>query len=262
MGLKGAAIATLIAAGFEALCIFVYLYASKHLLAFKARDLFASLRPKYIRQFWTLSLPTTFNFLVWAGGLFTYTAIMGQASDIGLVALAVMIPIESVALALLVGTANASSVIVGNQIGAKDYNAAYYQAVIFTVAAIVLTLCVAVALYLLRTPILNTFTSLSAEARLLAETFYTILCFGIVLRSLPTNMVVGVLRAGGDVRFCLYQDIFTQWFFGIPIAAFCALFIGLPPEVIYATFFLETLFKWVACLYRFRSKKWIHQLAH
>jgi Na+-driven multidrug efflux pump len=73
-------------------------------------------------------------------------------------------------------------------------------------------------------------------------------------------MVVGVLRAGGDVKFCLYQDLGTQWLFGIPLAAIGALVFGFSPPVVFAMFFLETLFKWGACLYRFRSQKWMNHL--
>lgn len=88
----------------------------------------------------------------------------------------------------------------------------------------------------------------------------SILCIGIVLRSIPTTLVVGILRAGGDVKFCLYQDVLTQWFFGIPIAALGAVYFGYSAEVIYSLFFLETLFKWFASIYRLKSKKWINNL--
>ncbi len=89
----------------------------------------------------------------------------------------------------------------------------------------------------------------------------TVLCIGIVLRSLPTTLVVGVLRAGGDVKFCLYQDLCTQWLFGIPLTAFVAFVLNWSIEFIYACFFLETLFKWFACIYRLQSYKWIKNLS-
>ncbi|CZF81841.1 Multidrug resistance protein NorM [Grimontia celer] len=260
MGVKGAAIGTVLASLIEAAALFLFLRYKQHLLSFSFNDVRSALRLDKIRRFLALSLPTTFNFLAWAGGLFAYTAIMGATGSEGLVAYSVMTPIESVSLSLLVGLANASAVLVGNQLGAKNYDAVYYQAMALVAVAIVVTALVSLMMYWLKTPILNLFTALTPETRDLTEIFFVILCFGNILRSLPTTLVVGVLRAGGDVKFCLYQDMLTQWFFGIPLAAIGAVLLGFPPQWVFAMFFLETLFKWVACTYRLRSKKWIKNL--
>ncbi len=62
---------------------------------------------------------------------------MGQTGTEGLVVLSIISPIEAFSLSLLVGIANASAVVVGNNLGAKDYDRAYYQAIFFAVIAIV-----------------------------------------------------------------------------------------------------------------------------
>lgn len=262
LGLKGAALATVISSVIEVTLTLLYLQVRKHSLRFNRSVIREAMRLKHVAQFVRLAIPTTTNFLLWAGGLFTYTAIMGKSSDLGLVVLAVMTPIEAFSLSFLVGIANASSVIVGNHLGANNPNLAYKHAMGFTLLAFIVTVIVAITLYLSKAWVLGMFTALSEEARALADTFYTIVCFGIVLRSLPTTMVVGVLRAGGDVKFCLYQDLFTQWGFGIPLAAIGGLILGLAPEWVFAMFFLETLFKWFACIHRFRSRKWINSLVN
>jgi len=260
MGIKGAALATLISSMIEVLCLYLYLYLQRHLLAFSIADIKHSINLQKLKRFLGLSLPTTFNFLTWASGLFTYTAIMGKTGEQGLVALSVMTPIEAISLSLLVRIANASAVIIGNQLGAKRFEQAYYQAIAFVIVGFVITLIVAIALYLMQTSILNSFTSLGDSTRALSQQFLTILCFGIVLRSVPTVLVVGVLRAGGDVKFCLYQDMSTQWLFGIPISAIAAISLGFPAHWVYALFFIEAIFKWFACIHRLRSKKWINNL--
>lgn len=259
-GLKGAAIATVLSSMLEVVILCAFLSLKKHPLRFGLSVLKRVIRWQYIRQFLSLSLPTTFNFLAWAGGLFTYTALMGQTGSVGLVALSVITPIETLSLSFLTGIANASSVLVGKQLGANKSNVAYAQAKGFTVIAIGVTLLISLLLWLLKPLVLDQFTALSSDTRSVVEQFYLILCLGIFLRSLPTLMVVGVLRAGGDVKFCLYQDLFTQWLFGIPLVALGVFLFKLSAPVIFAMFFLETLFKWVACLYRFRSQKWMNNL--
>ncbi|QSA19602.1 MATE family efflux transporter, partial [Vibrio furnissii] len=62
---------------------------------------------------------------------------------------------------------------------------------------------VAMLLFVVQIPILNSFSALTVETRELAEEFIMILSLGIVLRSIPMTIIVGVLRAGGDVKFCL-----------------------------------------------------------
>ena len=261
MGLKGAAIATLISCGLEVVITLIYLKLSKSVTLFNSSDIKQALQFTHIKQLTCLAFPTTVNFTLWAGGLFAYTSIMGQASDEGLIVLSIITPIEAFSLSFLIGIANASAVIIGNHIGAKDFETAYRHAIVLIATAFLVTLCVSLSLYVLKDSILNLFTSMEATTRELANKFYLILCVGIVLRSLPTTMVVGVLRAGGDVKFCLYQDLLTQWCFGIPLAAIGALLMGLSPQWIFALFFLEALFKWFACIHRFRSKKWLNYLA-
>ncbi|ROS71054.1 MATE family efflux transporter [Vibrio crassostreae] len=261
MGLKGAATATLISSLLEVVVTVVYLKMNKSVTLFNLSDIRQALQFSHIKQLTRLALPTTINFALWAGGLFAYTAIMGRSSDEGLIVLSIITPIEAFSLSFLIGIANASAVIVGNHIGAKDFDSAYRHAIMITVIAFLVTLCVSLSLYAIKDTILGLFISLEATTKELADKFYIILCLGIILRSLPTTMVVGVLRAGGDVKFCLYQDLITQWCFGIPLAAIGALLMGLTPEWIFALFFLETLFKWFACIYRFRSRRWFNYLA-
>ncbi len=68
MGIKGAAIATVISGFIEVLFLYGYLYGKKHLLAFGVEDIRSIIDWDKISRFLKLSLPTTFNFLAWAGG--------------------------------------------------------------------------------------------------------------------------------------------------------------------------------------------------
>jgi len=260
MGIKGAAIATVLSGAIEVATLFGYLYTRKHLLAFGIKDIRQVIVWQRVAKFLRLSLPTTFNFLAWAGGLFAYHAIMGQSGVQGLAALSVMTPVESIALALLIGMSNAAAVLVGNQIGAKNYDAVYYQAIGVTLLSLLVGIVVAGLLYLVQGLVLDAFSALTNETRLLAEKFMVVLSVGIILRSIPMMTIVGVLRAGGDVKFCLYQDLVAQWLIGIPLAAFAAIGLGWSPEWIYLLFLTEEVIKWFGSIYRMNTRKWIRNL--
>ncbi len=161
---------------------------------------------------------------------------------------------------MLIGTSTAAGVLTGNQIGAKKYDAVYYQSIGLLFLSVLLGLCTAVVLYTIQIPILDSFSALTEETRALADKFMLILCFGMVIRSIPLTLVVGVLRSGGDVKYCLYQDVVSQWFIGIPIAAFAAVYLGLKPEYVYALFLLEECIKCFSAIHRLKSRKWIRNL--
>ncbi|EMD1175767.1 MATE family efflux transporter [Vibrio harveyi] len=260
MGIKGAAIATVISGAIEVTCLFSYLWLKKHIIAFGLDDIRASLVLDKITRFLKLSLPTTFNFLAWAGGLFAYHAIMGQAGVQGLAALSVMTPVESIALAMMIGSSNAAAVLVGNQLGAKNFGPVYYQAWATVILNVLIAVVVAILLLLSNQLILDAFSALTPETRHLAEQFMVILAIGVVLRSVPMMAIVGVLRAGGDVKFCLYQDLIAQWVISIPLAAFGAIYLGFEPQWVYLLFLTEEVVKWGTCLHRMASKKWMKNL--
>lgn len=260
MGIKGAAIATVLSGAIEVVTLYGYLYWKKHLLAFKGADVMAAATVQKVVRFLKLSLPTTFNFLAWAGGLFAYHAIMGQSGVQGLAALSVMTPVESISLALLIGMSTAAAVLVGNQLGAKNNEAVYYQALGISIIGFFTSIVVALVLYFVQAPILDSFSALTPETRDLSEKFILILSLGIVVRSIPMMVIVGVLRAGGDVKFCLYQDLIAQWLISIPLAAIAAIYFGVEPEWIYLMFLTEEVIKWGGSLYRMKSKKWIKNL--
>lgn len=260
LGIEGAAIATVLSGAIEVACLYGYLYSKNHLLAFRWNDIKAVMVWKPIARFLKLSLPTTFNFLTWAGGLFVYHAIMGQSGVQGLAALSVMTPVESISLSLLIGMSNAAAVLVGNQLGAKQYDAVYYQAIGVTILSFIAGIVVAIALFIIQIPILNAFSALTEETRQLAEKFIMILSVGIVLRSVPMTVIVGVLRAGGDVKFCLAQDVLAQWVIGIPLTALAAIYFNIKPEWIYLLFLLEEFIKWGGSMWRMFSRKWMRNL--
>ncbi|MCV5900451.1 MATE family efflux transporter, partial [Escherichia coli] len=91
--------------------------------------------------------------------------IMGQAGVQGLAALSVMTPVESIALAMMIGLSNAAAVLVGNQLGAKNFEPVYYQAWATVILNVLIAFGVAVLLFFTNQLILDAFSALSAETR-------------------------------------------------------------------------------------------------
>ncbi|SKA68844.1 MATE family efflux transporter [Enterovibrio nigricans] len=260
LGIAGAAWATMLSGIVEVVLFFLYVYRKKFESAFGLQHIIAAFDPVGMKRFLSLSLPVALNHLIWSSGMFVYHAILGQAGVEGLAALSVITPIESFALAMLIGISNAASVVMGNQLGANKLDAVYPQAWGIAAFSFIGAVFVAGMMLLVCDPILSLFSALSPSTMALTEKFYWVFAGMLIIKSVPMSMIVGVLRAGGDIRYCLYQDIAAQWLIGIPVVAFAALVLKVPLEWVYALFAVEEMVKWVGSVYRVRAKVWIKNL--
>lgn len=260
MGIAGAAWATLISGIIEVSLLYLYVYHRSLASAFHFHHFINAFELTSVKRFLSLSLPTAMNHFIWSSGIFVYHIILGQAGVDGLAALAVITPIESFALAFLIGLSNAASVVMGNQLGANRFDSVYPQAWGIAFFSFISALLIAFVMLLVSQPVLSLFSALSPTTLALTEKFYWVFIAMLIIKSVPMTLIIGVLRAGGDIRFCLYQDMAAQWLFGIPIVAFAALVLKVPLEWVYALFAVEEIVKWLGSLYRVRSKMWVKNL--
>jgi Na+-driven multidrug efflux pump len=75
------------------------------------------------------------------------------------------------------------------------------------------------------------------------------------------TIVVGILRAGGDTRFSLFLDGMIIWLVGVPMAYVGAFVFHFPVYLVYLCAMSEEVTKWLLGILRYRSRKWIHNLA-
>jgi len=73
-------------------------------------------------------------------------------------------------------------------------------------------------------------------------------------------IIVGILRSGGDTKFCLILEFICVWAIGIPLSFFSVLVLKLPIHLVLALVFSEELVRLIIVLKRFESKKWINNL--
>ena len=66
----------------------------------------------------------------------------------------------------------------------------------------------------------------------------------------------------GDTRFALIMEICSIWLIGVPAAYIGAFVLYLPVYYVYLMVALEEVVKAFVCAWRFRSRKWIHDLVN
>ena len=76
------------------------------------------------------------------------------------------------------------------------------------------------------------------------------------------SIFIGALRAGGDTRFALIMEICSIWLIGVPAAYVGGFVLMLPVYWVYLMVVLEEIAKAFVSAWRFRSRRWIHDLVN
>lgn len=260
LGVEGAAWGTLLARLLQLFAIWATLAWSRHLFALRWRHV-AFLRDKAAsRYFLRFAFPVMLNHVLWAVGNSTYHIATGFAGTGALAVMGVMVPIESAFFALFIGLASAAAVLVGQALGADQREQAQHLYRLFNRTVVVLVIAFAGVLWLLRSWILSAFSGLDEATTVLLMQTLAIFCVGVWVKVLNMLRILGILRAGGDTRFCLITDTIVMWGVGVPLYLF-AVWMGAPFLVLYALMYLEDFLKWTPVRRRIAKGVWLRNLA-
>jgi len=82
-----------------------------------------------------------------------------------------------------------------------------------------------------------------------------------VIKSLNLHFVIGMFRGGGDTKFSFLIDIIGTWFVGVPLAVLFGLVFNFPLHFVVLIIITEEVLKVILGTFRYRSNKWIHDVA-
>lgn len=260
LGVAGAAWATLTARVIQLSVILWWLYSRKHGFALSFSQWLAGANKDSIKPYLAFSLPLVVNYGVWALGNATYHIVTGFAGTDALAVMGMVVPVESTFFALFVGLANASAVLIGRALGGDRLSVAWQIQRFFNQLTWGLLAVMCLGLFLLRPLVIDIFSPLSpATVNLLYETL-AIFCSLVVLKVFNLMRIVGVLRAGGDNKFCLITDTLVMWGLGLPIYAIAVFVYHCPFWILYGLMFLEDALKLTPVWIRVHKKKWMKNL--
>ena len=258
MGIKGAAIATVIARAIE-MCIAI-LYSIRT-TRFRL-NIMAAIRPGIIivKDFIRYSAPVVLNESLWGLGISLFPAIYGRLGSDYVSAIAVSSNIERILGVMMFGVAASAAVMLGKEIGANAPRE-YIKSIANTLVAFSFVVGVVGAILLLVSiPAVLPFMPLSSDTRVIAATYISVIAALYPGRNFNCAVIVGVFRAGGDVRFALVIDVCAMWLVSLPLTAYFGLYLHLAPVVLFITATGDELIKTVLGLWRYRSGKWIHNV--
>jgi Na+-driven multidrug efflux pump len=186
--------------------------------------------------------------------------IYGRMGVGALAAMTVIFSVQRLLIGLFAALGIASSIVVGHELGARRPEGAWRSAWSSLVVSVGVAALGSAALLVFRDPILSVFPAIEGSTLALTHSVYWILPVDLLLRASNIILILGALRAGGDVRFCLTVDGVCAWLVGLPLAYAAANFWGLPLAWVFAFALLEEGTKLVACLHRVFRRLWLKRL--
>lgn len=259
MGVRGAALATVISAWVGPILLILIAILQKTVLRGNLKELFLIKRAELLSVFRRM-LPVIFNEGLWGLGTWVIGVIYANLGKDEYGGVTIARTCEMIAFAFIQGLGAACCVSVGKSVGAGKTEDAVRDAKRFSFLVPFFAVFLGCAILLLRAPILSLFNmsgNLSAVTLSTASGMLFIYALEIAIRNIPYIQIVGIFRSGGDTLFASVYDIGCLWLLAIP-AALIAARATLPfLAVVVIVYLCEDWPKTVFCLMRFKSLKWI-----
>lgn len=259
LGVQGAAIAVIGSRSLECSLILILTYIKRSPAAGKIGELFSYDRI-FARRVLMPILPVLGNEILWSLGVTAYNVIFARMGTNEIASMNIAASIDQVAFVIFYGLGHACAILVGNRIGAGDEKQAFLYAARSLVLGVIGGILIGGVLLVGRDLLLSMY-NVSPVVIDYAYHVLTIIAFMLWLRASNMILFVGIFRSGGDTRFAFLLDGVIIWVLGVPLAFTAAFILHLPVYWVYLFVMSEEFAKWLLGVYRFNSRKWIHNLA-
>ena len=260
MGIRGAALASLISAAVQSVILAIVMRSSKEVFNAPLKEFF-SLTRSFIRKFIDVCLPVVFNEGIWAIGTNIYAMVFARQGSENYAGYTIFSSVEQVAFVFFVGICHACSIMTGKTIGEGRESEAYKLAKKFVIMTPFIGIATGSVLAIFREPLLSLLNIETQAAFDLASKLILIYCLWLPIRNIPYTLIVGTFRAGGDTKFGIVCDCVSMYLIGIPLVVYLGMVAKVDFHYLLIAMYLgEDLLKSVISLVRFKNKKWIRNL--
>lgn len=258
LGVRGAAIGTLIARAIELTVLLRSTYARGLPAAARLQQMFRW-PDRLFGRVMTTAGPVIANEVAWVIGVTMYSVVFGRIGTEAFAARHIADTVFRLTLVLFIGVGNASYVMIGNTIGSGDRERARAMAWQFQILAPSAAI-VAGAILAIAAPYVSVVFAVSDLTAQYATTFLFIIAATFPFKAITLVQMVGVFRGGGDTRFALLVDLLGVWGVGVPLTFLTGLVLRWPVGVVFFISGSEEIVKAVVGVIRTHSGRWLNDL--
>ena len=259
MGVRGAALATLISRCIELAVAIIISYRKGYI---HPQMKFLFYRNKQLsRDFYKCGMPLLGASLFWGIGFTSYSSFMGHLGADAAAANSVAAVVRDVVCCLSGGISGETGIMVGNELGAgnleqgKKYGIRLMKISCVCGVAVALLMCLAA-------PVILHFVKLTPEASNYLKGMFGVIAFYMIGRAINDVTINGIFSAGGDTLFDMYSLAVCMWCIAIPLAAAGTYYFHWPVVVVYACTCVDEVGKLPWVIHHFRKYKWVKDLTH
>ena len=260
LGVRGAAIGTASGWTLELILLLIFIYTQKTPLAANPLTFF-TFEFSFFQRVLRTTLPAVANELFWSVGIATYNGIYAHIGTEAIAAINVNATIEELGFVVFMGLGNACAVMVGNRIGAGKKDEAHEIVRRLILLSVISAWLVGLAVFIVRDVVIGWYNLSPAGIHNVRMLMLVMVCV-LWIRMFNFITFIGALRAGGDTLFALVMEICSIWLIGVPAAYIGAFILDLPVYIVYLMVGLEELAKAFVSFWRYRSRKWIHDVVN
>lgn len=259
LGVRGGALATAIARCVElAIAVYYLLYREKKVhfslacLRTSNRDLYK----KYSEQ----AIPIIGNEVMWGMGTALTSVVIGRMGVNFVAAVSIYTVLNQMVTVMIFGVGSATLTIVGNTIGAGNYELAKQRSLTLYLLAIGLGLFSAVLTLVLGPVLLLFYQNLSPETIAIMHGVTKAGALIVFFQALAVVGMMGILRAGGDSRFVLICEVVFLWGIAVPLGFVTGLGLGWAAPVVFLFLRCDEILKTVICSVRILRFRWLRDI--
>lgn len=259
LGVTGAALGTTVARFMEMSFILHTIYVrDKNIIAGKLSEMFVFTKD-LITKFIKTATPVVFNDVMWIGGITVYFIAYSKLGTNATATMQISNTINNAFNIFAIGIAIASSIVIGNKIGAGEEKEAKEVAIKINIFGIALGVLVGV-IFFIASPFIPLMFKITPETKANVITVLRIMSVLVPVRFFGIVQIIGVLRGGGDVVYAILVELIAVWGIGVPLSFIGAVYLNYPITIVYALTCLEEPFKMISTIPRLLSGKWIRNL--
>ncbi len=261
MGVRGAAVATVISAWCGPVIIYVIMACVKDDIFFAPIKEILGFNKDFVKEFFKRAVPVIANETMWGMGTVVYNAIFSNLGYEYTAAVSILRTFENIAFAFFVGMNNAACVMIGLDIGRGSIQEGVEKAKRFMFIMPLAGALMGIIILLLRSRLVGLFNmggTITDKTLNAAHAIMLVYALELAIRNIPYAAIVGVFRSGGDTKKGMKYDLLCLWGISIPLTLFAAFVVRLPFVAVFAcSYICEDYLKVFLCLRHFISKRWI-----
>lgn len=258
LGIRGAAISTLIARIVELLIVVIYIAKVDKKLNLFHKDLFRFNR-ELKRDYTRVYIPIMISQVLWGVSVPMQTAILGHLSADAIAANSVATTFYQYLKVVVLAMSSTSAVLIGNAIGRGNMREIKQEARTISVIDVIIGICLGLALIALRKPLLSLY-NLDATATDLALTLIVIMGFIMMTMSYQMPVSFGLIQGGGDAKFTMKMNMISTWCIVMPLSFMAAFWWKLPVPLVVLVIQSDQIFKCFPTFIHFRKYTWMKKL--